>query len=189
MFQPLSLLEMDVIHKDKGTLERIQEAKVSEPYQSLHSHVVKSSLVLFLSEILKNSVREEEANEPLFTFLWESFLWLDQSDAMANFHLLFLLKLSGYLGFYPDFDGSDYPYFNIMEGTFQESGLTDYCREGDAIEALKGLHGKGFDALKEIHIPKHLRMELLEIMLQYYQVHIHGFHKPKSLSVLSELFH
>ncbi|HCW63386.1 MAG TPA: DNA repair protein RecO, partial [Leeuwenhoekiella sp.] len=50
MFQPASQLELVAVHKDKGTLESIREAKVIQPYVSLHTDVLKSSVVLFLSE-------------------------------------------------------------------------------------------------------------------------------------------
>ena len=79
-FQPLTQLELEAVHKDKGTLERIKEAKVHHPYQSLHTHVVKSALVMFLAETLKNCIQEEEPNLPLYEYLEASFLWLDTND-------------------------------------------------------------------------------------------------------------
>ena len=55
-FQLLSLIEIEASHKNKGTLERINEAKMFYPYQSLHTNIVKSSLVIFLAEILSNTI-------------------------------------------------------------------------------------------------------------------------------------
>src|SRR5690554_4860740 len=62
-FQPLTQLDLIASHKDRGTLDYIKEAKVQHPYLSLHTHIVKSSLVLFLAEMLKNCIREEERSE------------------------------------------------------------------------------------------------------------------------------
>ncbi len=118
LFQPLTLLRLEAFHKDKGTLERIKEAKLLQPYKTLHTHVVKSSVVLFLAEMLKNCIQEEEANKALFQYITSALQWLDVHDTIANFHLLFLLKLTTYLGFYPDTSHSDLPYFNLMEGNF-----------------------------------------------------------------------
>ena len=101
-FQPLTQLEIIADHKNKGTLEYIKEAKVYYPYQTLHTDIVKTGLVMFLAEMLKNCIREEEANEDLFAFLEQSFQWLDKNDEVANFHIFFLLQLSLYLGFFPD---------------------------------------------------------------------------------------
>ena len=102
LFQPLTQLELVASHKDKGSLEYLKEAKILQPYKSLHTHMVKSAMVMFLSEMLKNTIQEEEENENLYTFLEYSINWMDTHAEIANFHLLFLLKLTRFLGFYPD---------------------------------------------------------------------------------------
>lgn len=188
LFQPLSLLQLEAIHKDKGSLERIKEAKIAYPYQSLHTEIIKSSLVLFIAEILKNTIREEEANPGLFDFLEKSLLWLDDHDAVANFHLVFLLKLSKQLGFYPDFGNRDFPYFNLLEGVFQKEPYGNHCESGDSIEAFKGLFGIEFVAIQQLKLNKTERREVLDLLLLYYQLHLQGFKNPKSVSVLNQLF-
>ncbi len=187
-FQPLTLLEIQAIHKDRGTLERIQEAKVLHPYRTLHTEVVKSTLVMFLSEILKATIKEEEPNVPLFDFLETSLLWLDDHASIANFHLLFLLKLSGYLGFSPDFGSEPQPWFNLMEGIFQENREGNHCETGAVVEVLYALQKLEYHQLSEHPIPKSSRKETLSVLLDYYKLHVQGFRTPKSLPILSELF-
>lgn len=189
MFQPLTLLTLEAYHKNKGTLERISEARVQNPYLTLQSQIIKSSLVLFLSEILKNTIKEEEANSKLFQFLEKSLLWLDTQEEVANFHLLFLLKLTHFLGFYPDFAEKQFTYFNLQEGNFQQIKMGQYCEEGAAIEVLKELHSITFETLKLVKISKSIRLKTLEILLKYYQLHQQGYREPKSLAVLTQLFH
>jgi len=187
-FQPLTLLQLEAYHKDKGTLERIGEAKVLQPYRSLHTDVVKSSMVMFLAEMLKMSIQEEEANAPLFQFIIYALQWLDLHDRIANFHLLFLLKLTTYLGFYPDTSHRELPYFNLMEGNFQKEPYGDYCETGEAVETVKDLFGTKFDALEQKKTTKRQRLEALNLILKYYQLHLQAFRKPKSLLVLNQLF-
>ena len=189
MFQPLSLLFLEAYHKNKGTLERISEARVHYPYISLQTQIIKSSLLLFLSEILKNSVKEEEANPELFQFLEKSLLWLDQNEEVANFHLLFLLKLTNYLGFYPDFTDKMQSYFNLIEGNFQRNSTGQFCEMGEKIEVVKQLDTSSFNDLKNLKISKVTRLETLELILRYYQLHVQGYKSPKSLAVLTQLFH
>ncbi|MEZ4816685.1 MAG: DNA repair protein RecO [Flavobacteriaceae bacterium] len=189
MFQPLSLLTMEAYHKDKGSLERISEARVQYPYKTLQTNIVKSSLVLFLSEVLKNSVKEEEANPELFQFLEEALVWLDTHEEAANFHLLFLLKLTYFLGFYPDFSEKIFPYFNLLEGNFQQNTLGQFCETGEAIEMLKELDSLTFETLTTLKISKSIRFQTLNVLLHYYQLHLQGFKYPKSLAVLTQLFH
>jgi len=188
MFQPLSLLQMEAFHKDKGTLERINEAKVIKPYKTLHTHVIKSSLLLFLSEILKNSIKEEESNPSLFSFIENSLKWLDENKEIANFHLLFLLKLTYFLGFYPDFSGKNRLYFNLMEGCFQEEEYGQFCEKGLAVETLKKIEEMEFMGLEKLTIKKDTRLKTLELLLSYYQLHIQGYKAPKSLPILAQIY-
>jgi len=84
LFQPLTQLELVANHRNKGTLESIREAKVSYHYQTLHTHIAKNSLTLFLAEMLSNSIYEEEQNEALFYFLEASLQWLDMHEEIAS---------------------------------------------------------------------------------------------------------
>ena len=187
-FQPLTQLELIAEHKNKGTLEYIKEAKVFYPYQTLHTDIVKSGLVMFLSEMLKNCIREEEANTELYVFLENSFQWLDQNDEVANFHIFFLLQLSIYLGFYPDATNIEAKYFNVMEGNFQALSNSNYCLEGPQIENFKNFFSIDIETLKKIKLSKKERQNILELILAYYSFHIQGYQKPKSLAVLNQLF-
>jgi len=187
-FQPLTQLELIAEHKNKGKLEYIKEAKVFYPYQTLHTDIVKSGLVMFLSEMLKNCIREEETNDELYSFLEYSFQWLDQSDEVANFHIYFLLQLSMHLGFYPDASNVDEAYFNIMEGNFQAVNTSNYCLEGPQIENFKKFFGINMETLSTVKLSKTARHNLLELVLAYYSFHVQGYQKPKSFAVLNQLF-
>ncbi|MBT8256037.1 MAG: DNA repair protein RecO, partial [Bacteroidia bacterium] len=188
LFQPLTLLQLEAFHKDKGTLERIREAKVLMPYQTLHTDVVKSSMVLFLAEMLKNSIQEEETNGNLFEYIVSALQWLDMHDEVANFHIHFLLKLTTYLGFYPDTSEVHLPYFNLLEGNFERKPLGDHCESGESVEALKRFFGINFDALPQTKTTKKERLGSLNLLLLYYQLHLQGYKNPKSLLVLNQLF-
>lgn len=187
-FQPLTQLELVANHKDRGNMEYLREAKVFYPYKSLHTNVVKSSLVMFLAEMLKNCIREEEKNIGLYKFLESSLIWLDENDHIANFHIYFLLELSNYLGFYPDASMSQLPFFNVLEGNFQARDTDDYCLEGSYIEDFKGFFKVELETLSIISLTKKNQQDILNLILSYYQLHIQGYRKPKSLAVLTQIF-
>lgn len=187
-FQPLTLLDLEATHKNKGTLENIREASVSVAYQSLHTDMVKTGLVMFLSEMLKNCIREEEANPELYDYLEKAFLWLDNNNEVANFHIYFLLRLSHYLGFYPDSSNSEFSYFNMMEGNFESSNSSIYCMDGPVVENLKLFFNVSMEDSSTIRLSKTSRAQLLNLLLTYYQLHVQGYQKPKSLAVLNQLF-
>ncbi|MBT0607010.1 DNA repair protein RecO [Aequorivita echinoideorum] len=187
-FQPLTQLEIVAEHKNKGTLEYIKEAKIHFPYQTLHTDIVKSGLVMFLSEILKNCIKEEEPNPELYSFMEKSFIWMDSVDEVANFHIHFLLELSAYLGFYPDSSNLQYQFFNILEGNFQEKDTGNYCVEGENVEYLKLFFNKKTEEISEIKMSKANRSKVLDLMLTYYRFHVQGYQAPKSLAVLNALY-
>jgi len=187
-FQLLTQLEIVANHRNQGKMEYLKDAKVLHTYTSLHTNMVKGAMLMFLAEMLKNAIREEEKNPQLFNYLEHSLMWLDLHDKIANFHLLFLLNLTRYLGFYPDTGTKDLPYFNLLDGVFEVNDLNNYCIEGKNVEILKQLLGINFDALNELKMNQQSRSNFLNMLLLYYELHIDGFKKPKSLAVLNEIF-
>jgi len=188
MFQPLTHLEIEANHKDKGTLESIREAKVMTHYTSLHTEVSKGAIVFFISDMLRSVVQEEEQNKLLFEYIVTATLWLDLRTDIANFHLLFLLKLSSYLGFYPETSEIENTFFNLMNGTFEPIETNLYCRSGHSVELLKELLGTDFDGISNVKLNQQQRSDFLNMLLQYYELHLHGFKKPRSLAVLNSIF-
>lgn len=188
LFQPLTQLEIVANHKDKGTLEYMREAKLLVPYQTLHTSILKSTVVMFLSEVLRNAVKEEEPNPSLFEFLETSLSWFDIHEKTANFHLSFLLKLTRYLGFYPDDTHKDGVIFNLLDGTFQSVETNNDCISDENVDILRQLLGTDFDELSQIKLNQTSRSGFLLMLLKYYEIHLQGFHKPKSLTVLNEIY-
>ena len=185
-FQPLTILEIEAVHKNKGTLESFKEIKIATPFHSIHSNVVKSTMVMFLSEILHHSIHEEEKNEPLFTFLEAALHWLDNHNEISNFHLIFLLETTKYLGFYPDVSNVDQKYFEMSEGIFSPFHAISSLTEHESNLFKKLIHLKFDNNQKTFHIIE--RQILLKILIDYYNFHLDGFKKPKSLDVLKEVF-
>ena len=185
-FQPFSILEIEAVHKNKGTLENFKEIKLAIPFQTIHNTVTKSTIVLFLSEMMHYSIHEEEENEALFTYLETALLWLDAHDDMANFHLIFLLEATKYLGFYPDFTDIDLPFFEMTEGIFTPFHAISSLSQHETQLFKKLLSLKFESDLKTFHVIE--RQLLLKIIIDYYSFHLEGFRKPKSLDVLKEVF-
>jgi len=188
-FQELSQLQIEENYKPNQSLQFIKEVKPYYIYKSLHTNIYKSAIVLFLSEILTNVLKEEEKNEALFNYLKTALQYLDEEDKFSNFHLLFLLKLTRYLGFQPENLNSDRPFFNLQSGVFELSDNSVYSVSGHNLTLLKQLLGINFDALNSIKINGKQRQDFLNMLLYYFELHLGGFKKPKSLQVLNEVFH
>ncbi|MBL4644111.1 MAG: DNA repair protein RecO, partial [Flavobacteriaceae bacterium] len=187
-FQPLTQLNIEANHNNKGNLNSLKEVHVIHPYKNIYSNIFKQTIVLFLSEILSSSIQEEEENTLLFSFIETSLIWLDTHDKISNFHLLFMLNLSKYLGFYPDISGIENQYFNLIDGGFTSETLEKEVIYGDDLYQFKKLLGTTFDTVEEVKFSKRERQQVLSIIIRYFELHLDGFRNPKSLGVLETVF-
>lgn len=188
MLQPLHLLDMVVYHKNTGQVQRVAELKNVPVLQSIPYDVIKSSLVLFLNEVLYKAIRQQSADENLFGFVFNAIEWLDhQSEGLVNFHLLFMVRLTRYLGFYPD-QAMNADYFDMKNGVFSK-----YKPEG--FSYLSPPHTQNFYKLLQCSFESlHLlclgndeRRYLVQKLLEYYALHIEGFGNIHSHEVLEEV--
>ena len=187
-FQPLTQINIEANHNKKGNLNSIKEVHVVSPYKNIYTNIYKQTIVLFLSEILSNTIQEEESNQSLFSFLETAFIWLDTNEKTSNFHLLFLLNLTKFLGFYPETTNNHRKYFNLIEGNFSESTVEKEVVYGDNLVQFKKLLGTNFDGIESIKFNKIERQKVLQIIIRYFELHLEGFRKPKSLKVLETVF-
>lgn len=188
-FQPLTPLDLVVYHKERPGLQRISDARANPPLQTIPFDVFKSSIIFFLDEILGKCIREEEGNTALFDFIFQSVLHLDAStSAEKDFHLIFLIQLSKYLGFFPtDNFGENRQVFNLKDGYFQETNpphphfipmpLSGYFSE---------LIREGGQFSRVLTIAD--RRKLIEYILEFYSLHMEGFTNIKSHKILEQVW-
>ena len=112
-----------------------------------------------------------------FLFLESSLIHFDQKDFDSSFHLHFLVSLSDFLGFFPEKNHNNWPFFNLAEGCFcalvpshqhfiQEPLITTFA------QLLSG------------QVITQNKKDLLGVLLNYYALHIEGFGKVQSHEVL-----
>jgi len=174
-FQLLTQLEIHTNYKPNQSLHKINDVKLQHTYSSLHTDIYKSTVSMFLAEVLQNVLKEEEKNIELYHYIETSLLWYDLHPFNPNFHLLFLLKLSQYLGIYPSIDNLHLIFFR-------------YEKNNQKYTTLKTLLGINFDALNTIKINGQIRQDILSEILHYFSVHLGFFKKPRSLKILHDIF-
>ena len=113
-FQLGTLLEVDFTYKVNKNFQFLSEVRPLAHLNSLHTNILKISIVTFLFEILNQVIQTEEVQEDLFLFLEESLLWLNNNDHISLFHCCFLLKLTAFLGCYPDFKNPNFQEFKNL---------------------------------------------------------------------------
>ncbi len=190
LFQPLSRIELVMYRKEKRSLQRMKEARADQPYRNIHLDPAKTSVLFFLNEVLLRAVREEEPNLPLFSFLDDALTRLDEMPAGAvNFHLVFLLKLSAHLGFYPNdnFSG-DNTWFDLAEGRFcSEPSSHPYFLDPRLARILHDLLQVGFDETARPGISRSERKLLLTGLITYYELHLQAEGRMLSPRVLETI--
>lgn len=190
-FQPLTLLAIEYDYRQKANLQRISDLMVSSPYCDIPFSPVKLSMSMFLAEFVSLSTRNEQENLPLFEFVYNSLLWLDgASGNFANFHVVFMLRMTLFLGFYPNLEDDErLPYFDLQEGCFVEHAPAHphFLGKEDALLLRKLMRVR----YRTMHLYQMSRLErnrCVDLVLQYYRLHIPDFPEMKTLPVLKELF-
>jgi len=187
-FQILNQLNLVVHLSKKSQLHTIKELKVTYHYQSIPKSVLKQSMLMFMAEFLSESIREESPNLNLFEFLAQGLRLFDEIELVADFHLVFLLKLSKFLGFYPQESQVEKPYFDLLEGKFTSNYMGRNQLDMQETKLFTLLMKLSFDDLNRLHFNGEQRNRLLNIIINYYSLHLNGFRTPKSLTVLESLY-
>jgi len=171
LFQPLTLLDLVVYHREHANINRIKELKCFHPYQTIQSDIIKSSVAMFVTEVLYKTVRNESHPQPLCEFIISSLVTLDTlTDNSENFHLLFLVKLSRFLGF-----GAQ--SINEILGW----RVTDPLIEQILQNMLRA------DYTTNLSMTNSQRREVLDLLIKYWNDHTGLLGEVKSVQVLREI--
>lgn len=192
LYQPSSILDMQVYHNELKNLQRIKEVKWNIVYQQILSNVTKNSIALFMVELLYKCLKQPEVNVDLFQFVEDALMNLDTSnDAVAaNMPIYFTLHLAQFFG------------FNMQDTYSEERNLLDYQEgifistppdhqnylQGEASfyfsQMMKAMHP---DDLAQIRVNKFLRRDILLALQSFYALHVPDFGTLKTLPILQEI--
>ncbi len=192
LLEHLSLVEIVAWHKEHtSAIRTVKEIKSICRFQSIPYDIGKSSIALFINEILYKSLHEEESNPALFEFLFQCIQILDVTpERYADFHLLFMVQYSKYLGFFPrnNYDAKT-RFFNLTEGIFQSTQpLNAEYLEYPLSEEISKMLSCNFEDIAALNLNKSNRSVLLDKMIVFYRLHHSGFNKINSHLVLKEVF-
>lgn len=175
LYQPLTLLDLVIYYKESKDLMRVSEAKMAASFTAIPFDPVKRTIGIFLTEFFSKILKDEQANKPLFEFLFHSIELLDhQQSNVQNFHLQLLLKAAIYLGYGPQGD-LDFVQ-QLVEAGIHFNQLKNEKSTVDRL--IKEAYGA------EIQINNTYRRELLDQIIKFYAIHLHQQLEIKSLDVL-----
>ena len=190
-FQPLTLLEIETDIRPKLQLQKLNDVRLLTPFASIPFEADKLAISLFVAEFLYYALRSEQRNELLYDYLENSIMWLDgQQSSFANFHLVFLLRLTRFLGFYPNLDDyEDGDYFDLRESEFmrQPPVHRDFLHPEEA-QKVQLMMRMDFATMHLFRMSHDDRNRLLEVSIKYYRLHLPDFPEMKSIEVLQALY-
>ena len=191
LFSPISLLDIEINYKAKRQIQSIKNFSPNPVYTEIPYKTSKSTIALFLAEVFSKSLREEEANFPLFDFLKANLIALDNiENGLGNFHLHLLIKMSRYLGFYPNNNYSQTnAYFDLHEGKYTiYNSISPYLLDKDESNIIYNLQKLDITTLNKFNLNRKIRTILIDKLIIYYQLHLEGFGELNSLKILNEIF-
>lgn len=190
-FQPLSILDVVYYYRPNAEIFRVKEVTPSYAFASLHLNPVKLTITIFLSELIYRTVREQETNQHLFAFIESSVQMLDNlNSGIANFHLIFMVQLTRYLGFYPLNRWSPAePYFDIKNGIF--CGVEPshgFVLEKQTSKLLNCLIDTPMLNPEQLSLNHNQRQILIEAIVSFYRFHLGSGVRLRTLPILIQLF-
>lgn len=191
LFQPATLLDLELDHRERANLQRLRSARITLAYTTIPMSAVKMAQAMFCAEFLSYVSRGETDCGLLFNYVADSMAWLDAATGpTANFHLVFMLRLSRFVGFYPNLDDyADGSWFDLREGRFTMSQPLHNDVVGPAEAAmLSKLMRMNYQTMHLFRMSHNDRNHITELIVNYYRLHTPQMPEMKTLGVLRELF-
>jgi DNA repair protein RecO (recombination protein O) len=189
--QPLSIIDIVLYYKESRGIQTLKEYSVSFVPADIYNNIIKTSMALFLGEVLKTVLKEESSQDDLFDYIRDSIIYLDRlEEGYSNFHIAFLCGLSSFLGIEPGRrpDGDEY-YFDMLNGAFlpvrpSHGNYADLEISG----ILSRFFSSSWHEMNKITLSGSTRNDVLSSLLKYYSIHLPSLKKINSLDVLKEVF-
>lgn len=191
LWQLMSLVELNVYYRPAADFQKIGDVFMSTPWKDLPYNPFKASVSIFLAEFLYHSLRGEGENRVLFSFLENSLLWFDETEkGMVDFHLLLMIRMTRFLGIWPGTDGYRPGMLYDLKSACYVSRIPPHGQyvDADAATLIPMLLRIDYSNMHLLRMTRNERRHMLDVLLQYYRLHVPGFGELQSLDVLRELF-
>jgi DNA repair protein RecO (recombination protein O) len=191
LFQPLYILDLEISYKESREMNVLKEFSASYSPYDIYSDIKKSSVAIFLGEVLTSVLREESSNEKMFDYIEKSIIYFDSCrEGYANFHIAFLAGLSSFLGFEPGTrENENDSFFDMSNGIFVPvPPVHGNYANPDVSGILAQVFLASYDSISNITLNGAMRNEVLDTLLRYYSLHLSGLKRINSLEVLKEVF-
>jgi DNA repair protein RecO (recombination protein O) len=162
---------------------------LSRPLPSIYDDIKKNTISVFIAEFLLKTIKENEPDQMLFSFISESVVLLnDEETRVSDFHLFFLFRLTKYLGIEPLNNYSDEnKIFDIKSGKF----IAGYPNHNYYLnfQMSRLIHLILYNELKDLpELTNKNRSLLLEFITGYYNLHLDRPGELRSIKILKDVY-
>ncbi len=190
LFQPGSLLDLEAYYREDKKLHRIKEVRASYPYREIPFSIQKTAVGIFMAELCSKTIKESEANQSVFKFIWDSYILLDTTaEAISNLPVSFMCNLTKLLGFNPQLSTEQVHFFDMKEGVFcDDPEELSFSVTGDTIPILMSFFTCDFVKSHTVKSTRIDRKEILKTLTRFYSLHLNGFEGLNSPAVYEAIF-
>lgn len=188
LLQPLSYLDLVVYNNPKTQLNYLKEIAPhggQKPVVSddMSDEAIHNALRFFMTELLYKTLREEEPMPELFDYVVDSAQFNGDGQTLSHQPILFLLTVSRHLGIEPlDNYSQREPLFDQQGGRFCFAGENTLNQSTSQLlhYYLQAVNSGGPIPLTTLS----QRTELINRLLEYFQLHLAEFRNFKSHEIL-----
>lgn len=185
---PMAHVEFSYYKRTDSSLGKISQLHLATVNHSTPFHPVKSGIMFFMAELIKQVARSGHSENQLYHTLLQEIQWLDASSELTNYPLWFLAIFSRESGIIPAVEHSAPTVFDLTGGklTTVRPNHVQYL-EGDWIHWFENmLQGDKIDFLA-LSIPRQERLKCFDAWMTYYQIHLHGIRTLNSVDIIREV--
>lgn len=189
LLMPLSLIGFVPTGGRGGRMGRMSQTRLRQPSVRLQTDPTRRSVAIFVAELLYRSTPEDVPDPELFDFADTAIRQLDSDMSGAyNFHLWLMIHMAAYLGIEPEKERLGRAIFDLEAGTWATSQPPHpNTIDGRMADLWDSLLNAEAAQLGDIAMSRAERQSLIEVMSQYYRLHLPNFGSLRSASILAML--
>lgn len=144
---------------------------------NIYFDMVKSSIVMFLAEVIDKTLHRNYVNIGLFDYISGALDLLEERDEAQNFHICFLWMYMKFLGIKPELKNIEADDQDVLK-----------CFGGEIRPLIDSLDGMVFEEFWDVKFTALERKAVLLAIIEFMSVHFPSLGKLKSLEVLQTVF-
>ena len=189
IMMPLGTFEAVAVGSAGTDIVRLRDVRPMGLSVAVSGDPVKGAVAIFIAEFLYTVLRDSAPDGHMSDFLfdWTAILAGASRGRLANFPMAFIYNIGHFLGIEPD-AGSYAPgaYFDMRQGRFTSTLPLGHTRVLDpdaarVVHMLSRLHRRNYHLLR---LNRLQRNQILDLMMEYYNIHLAPLTSITSLDIL-----